>query len=86
MIYILPGQSDLFNNNKTGAPNSDISLIFCIDVSGSMSVTTEVKGKINLKHGLTKEELDMLKQFMEPGAENQQYYPGQKQNTTYVSR
>jgi biopolymer transport protein ExbD len=28
----------------------------------------------------------MLKQFMEPGAENQQYYPGMKQNTTFVSR
>jgi hypothetical protein len=34
-----------------------------------MSSTTEVKGSLNLKHGLTNEELEMLKQFMEPGDE-----------------
>lgn len=37
------------------------SLIFCIDNSGSMSSSTEVKGKINLKHGMTPEEYEMLK-------------------------
>jgi len=34
-----------------------------------MTTTTEVKGKVNLKHGLSPDELEMLKQFMEPGDE-----------------
>jgi hypothetical protein len=34
-----------------------------------MSTTTEVKGNINLKHGISKEEYEMLKQFIEPGDE-----------------
>ena len=45
-------------------------MVFCIDNSGSMSSTSEVKGKINFKHGLSQEEYDMLKQFIEPGDEN----------------
>ena len=36
-----------------------------------MSTTTIVKGqKMKLKHGITQEEYDMLKQFIEPGDEN----------------
>lgn len=35
-----------------------------------MSTTSEVKGKKNLKHGLSAEEYEMLKQFIEPGAEH----------------
>ncbi|KRX07681.1 hypothetical protein PPERSA_11230 [Pseudocohnilembus persalinus] len=62
----------------------DTSIIFCLDNSGSMSVTSEVKGKkINLKHGLTQEEYDMLKQFMDQGDEQQL---NQQQNVTYISR
>jgi hypothetical protein len=41
--------------------NSDISIVFCVDNSGSMSATTEIKGNINLKHGISDEELEMLK-------------------------
>lgn len=51
--------------------NEDNAIVFCIDNSGSMSTTTEVEGKINLKHGLTEEEYEMFKQFIESGAENQ---------------
>ncbi len=29
-----------------------------------MSSTEEIKGKINLKHGMTEEEYNMLKQFI----------------------
>jgi hypothetical protein len=35
-----------------------------------MSTTTEVKGKVNLKHGFSAEEYEMLKQFIEPGDEH----------------
>ena len=42
-------------------------MIFCIDISGSMNTTSEIAGKTDLKFGMTQEEIDMLKQFMEPG-------------------
>jgi hypothetical protein len=51
-----------------------------------MSATTEIQGKVDLKHGLTEEEYEMLKQFIEPGAENQQQISGQRNNVSYVSR
>ena len=71
---------------KKGDQESDISIILCIDNSGSMSITTEVKGKMNLKHGLTDDEYKMLKEFIEPGAEQYQYLPSQKKNVSWVSR
>ena len=58
----------------------------CVDNSGSMSITTEIKGKMNLKHGLTDDEYKMLKDFLEPGAEKHQFLPSQKKNTSWVSR
>lgn len=37
-----------------------------------MSVTSEIKGqKINLKHGISPEEYEMLKQFIDAGDEHQ---------------
>jgi len=32
-----------------------------------MNTTSEVTGKVDLKYGLSQEEIEMLKQFMEPG-------------------
>ena len=63
-------------------------MIFCIDTSGSMNTTSEVAGKVDLKFGLSKEEIEMLKQFMEPGDEAQfNFLPGaQNQNKTFISR
>lgn len=67
---------------------SDSTMIFCIDTSGSMNTTTEIAGKVDLKFGLSKEEIEMLKQFMEPGDEAQfNFLPGaQNQNKTFISR
>lgn len=48
----------------------DSSIIFCIDTSGSMSSTVEIKGIVNFKHGISAEEYEMLKQFIEPGDEH----------------
>ena len=68
--------------------HNDSTLVFCIDASGSMNTTTEVQGKVDLKYGMSQEEIDMLKQFMEPGDEAQfNYLPGaQNQNKTFISR
>lgn len=53
-----------------------------------MNTTSEIVGKVDLKFGLSQEEIDMLKQFMEPGDEAQfNFLPGaQNQNKTFISR
>lgn len=63
-------------------------MVFCIDVSGSMNTTTEIEGKVDLKFGMSQQEIDMLKQFMQPGDEAQfNWFPGnQHQNKTFISR
>lgn len=51
-----------------------------------MSATTEIEGKVKLKHtGISEEEYEMLKQFLEPGAEHQQDVYAKKRNCTFVS-
>lgn len=32
---------------------TDNSVVFCIDTSGSMSTTVEIKGKVNYRHGIS---------------------------------
>ena len=87
----VPSKDDIiyFKQNFSQVKNpiqseKDITVIFCIDTSGSMSITTEIEGKHDLKHGLSAEEYEMLKQFIENGAD--QYLPNQKKNSTYISR
>lgn len=55
-------------------------VIFCIDTSGSMCVTSEIDGRIQLRGGGPS--LDGLRQ---PG-DGDQRLPGQRRNVTYVSR
>jgi hypothetical protein len=63
-------------------------MVFCIDTSGSMNTTSEVEGKVDFKFGISQEEIDMLRQFMEPGDEIQfNYLPGNhNKNKSFVSR
>jgi hypothetical protein len=53
-----------------------------------MNTTSEIQGKVDLKFGMSQEEIDMLKQFMEPGDEAQfNFLPGaHNQNKTFISR
>lgn len=73
---------------EQGETDNDSTMIFCIDVSGSMNSTSEIKGKVDLKFGLSQEEIDMLKQFMEPGDEAQfNFLPGaHNKDKTFISR
>lgn len=82
MYYLVESQLE-----NVGSEN-DSTMVFCIDTSGSMNTTTEVAGKIDLKFGLSKDEIEMLKQFMEPGDEAQfNFLPGaQNKNKTFISR
>ena len=73
---------------EQGETDDDTTMIFCIDISGSMNTTSEITGKTDLKFGMTQEEIDMLKQFMEPGDEAQfNFLPGaHNKNKTFISR
>ena len=51
--------------NKQGDLNDSLNIILCIDFSGSMSVTQEVKGKLEFKHSSI-EDIENFKAFMEP--------------------
>lgn len=45
-------ESDLEKENLS---EKDQTMIFCIDVSGSMNTTTEIQGKVDLKFGMSQE-------------------------------
>ena len=94
-IEELPKTDDLFymiqsadqQSAQTTTPTTkdeDITLIFCIDFSGSMCVSTEIQVKEELRYGVSKEEWDMLKDFIEDNAP--QFLPNQSQATQWVSR
>lgn len=36
---------------------NDSTIVFCIDTSGSMNSTTAVEGKVDLKFGMSQEEI-----------------------------
>ena len=38
---------------EQGETDNDSTVIFCIDISGSMNSTSEVQGKVDLKFGLS---------------------------------
>lgn len=63
--------------------SDDHSVIFCIDVSGSMGISTEVEGKIKLRG--VKDPMEEFRQFMDPG-DLEQMMPGQNRNVTYITR
>eukprot|EP01102_Stenamoeba_stenopodia_P022791 TRINITY_DN962_c0_g1_i1.p1 TRINITY_DN962_c0_g1~~TRINITY_DN962_c0_g1_i1.p1 ORF type:complete len:878 (-),score=250.65 TRINITY_DN962_c0_g1_i1:198-2831(-) len=60
----------------------DSNIIFCIDISGSMCVTTEIIGRVDLK-GQKQLDADLRNHAARHG---DQYLPGQNRNVTYVSR
>ena len=40
---------------EQGETDLDSTVIFCVDISGSMNSTSEIKGKVDLKFGLSQE-------------------------------
>ena len=65
---------------------SDSSIIFVCDVSGSMCVTQEIQGKVNLKGQPNQPDLSQFVENNGHGGQADQYLPGQNKNVTYVSR
>lgn len=61
----------------------EISVVFCLDISGSMCVTESVKGKLNIKGSrLAQEKADLMK-F---GDGSDQFTNQAQKNITYISR
>lgn len=60
------------------------TVIFVIDISGSMCMSQEVEGRVNLKGDRTADMQSLLTQ--EDGGMHGQWMPGQRRNVTYVSR
>lgn len=69
------------DEEKQKKSNSDVSVIFCLDVSGSMCVTTPVKGKIKVKG----DRLAKLQELMKFSDGSNQFHQ-ESRNTTYISR
>ena len=60
---------------------SDQSVIFCLDISGSMCVTTPVEGRVKIKGDRLKE----LQELMKFSDGSDQFFQ-ENRNTTYISR
>uniref|UniRef100_A0A6B2L0P9 VWFA domain-containing protein n=1 Tax=Arcella intermedia TaxID=1963864 RepID=A0A6B2L0P9_9EUKA len=71
-------------SGSTNTKNKPRLAIFCIDISGSMCVSTEVQGKVNL-HPRAKVH-DLYNEFSSFTEGMAQWLPGQSQNVTYISR
>eukprot|EP00826_Nyctotherus_ovalis_P031174 TRINITY_DN2488_c0_g2_i3.p1 TRINITY_DN2488_c0_g2~~TRINITY_DN2488_c0_g2_i3.p1 ORF type:complete len:562 (+),score=186.15 TRINITY_DN2488_c0_g2_i3:80-1765(+) len=79
LTYVLQSAQQVMEKKEGG---EDITLMFCIDVSGSMCVTQPIEGRMALKYDKLKK-LQTLKKF---GNGSQQYTQGERANQTYVSR
>jgi len=77
MDFIIRPATMLTNEKDTS------NTLFCIDTSGSMCVTTEVKGKAQLRGAADK--LSELSRTLNPEG-GQQYMPKWDRNVTYISR
>eukprot|EP00343_Euplotes_focardii_P007439 CAMPEP_0205819948 /NCGR_PEP_ID=MMETSP0206-20130828/2483_1 /ASSEMBLY_ACC=CAM_ASM_000279 /TAXON_ID=36767 /ORGANISM="Euplotes focardii, Strain TN1" /LENGTH=578 /DNA_ID=CAMNT_0053114125 /DNA_START=243 /DNA_END=1978 /DNA_ORIENTATION=- len=69
------------DEEKQKKSKSDVSVIFCLDVSGSMCVTTPVDGKMKIKGDRLNEIQDLMK--FSDGSD--QFFK-EKKNLTYISR
>ena len=79
LTYILESAAQV--SNSTNKTSESSTIIFCIDISGSMCVSKPVTGILNLK---TNKQQTLMK-LIQPG-EEEQYLPGANKNLTYVSR
>lgn len=72
---------------KQGDINDNLNILLCIDFSGSMSVSKELKGQIDFKHSST-EDIESFKEFMEPWEFMQMKKDLEKEtkNKTFVTR
>lgn len=83
--YLVKQPDVQVGNSSSAADDNAPVAIFCIDVSGSMCVTSEVQGKVQMRGAEARDRINSELQRTQ-GEGGHQYYPGQKQNVTHVSR
>ena len=79
MNYIIEAAAQVQDKKALG--QKDISVIFCIDQSGSMCCSQPIQGKFQIKGDKTKE----METLMKFGDGSDQFLQGER-NLTYVSR
>lgn len=80
VTYLLEAASQVQNKKMGG---QDISVVLCLDVSGSMCVSEPIKGKFNLKGDRVKKDYAAFQQF---GDGSDQFMSQGEKDLTYVSR
>jgi len=78
--YIIEAAAQIQDKKALG--NKEISVVFCIDQSGSMCCSQPVQGKFKLKGDKTAEMKDLMK--FSDGSD--QFMTNKEKNVTYVSR
>eukprot|EP00347_Sterkiella_histriomuscorum_P012379 403368807 len=79
VTYILEAAAQVYDKKALG--NQDVSVIFCIDISGSMCVTQKIVGK----HSIKGDKSVALKDLMKFSDGSDQRLEGEA-NVTYISR
>ena len=80
VTYLLEAASQVQNKKMGG---QDISVVLCLDVSGSMCVSEPIKGKFNLKGDRVQKDYAAFQQF---GDGSDQFMSQGEKDLTYVSR
>lgn len=79
--YILEAPAQVLDKKMMG--KQEISVVFAIDISGSMCVSKEIRGKHSIKGDKTKNQFQELMKFSDG---SDQKMNGESGNITYVSR
>lgn len=79
--YIVEAPAQVLDKKMMG--KQDVSVVFAIDISGSMCVSKEVRGKHSIKGDKTKNVFSELMKFSDG---SDQKMNGESGNITYVSR
>ena len=83
VTYLLEAPAQVQDAAAGGNAAKDISIVFCLDISGSMCVTQPVAGKHKIKGDRQSEMEKALRQF---GDGSDQFIHASDKGMTYVSR
>ena len=83
VTYLLEAAAQVQDDKVGGNVSQDISVIFCMDISGSMCVSQPVQGKHKFKGDNL---ANMNKEMRKFGDGSDQFFSAKDKNVTYVSR
>ena len=80
MTYLIEASAQVQDRTMGG---QDISVVFCVDSSGSMCVSQPIEGKHNIKGDHLSKLVDEMRQY---GDGSDQFLNTSDRNMTYISR